>query len=114
MDGSNYNSPWARQLPSADTPSFPSSVTAPYGWPMERMRRRGERVKIITGMYAGNPGTSEPNVYQGTVDYPDEWNNGHRVMLATEMLVTVRWEQVEAMREINFRKRAKSLRRWFR
>ena len=40
----------------------------------------------------------ESNVFQRTVDYPDEWHNGHHVMLDTEILVTVRWEQVEAMR----------------
>ena len=34
-------------------------------------------------------------MYQRTVDYPDEFANGHHVMLDTEELVTVRWEQVE-------------------
>ena len=63
------------------------------------MRRRGDRVKIISGKYAGHTGTVESNVYQRTVDYPDEWANGHYVMLDTEELVTVRWEQVEA--EVN-------------
>ena len=38
----------------------------------------------------------EANVYQKTVDFPDEWSNGHHVMLDTEELVTVRWDQVEA------------------
>ena len=27
-------------------------------------------------------------------DYPDEWHNGHHIMLDTEEMVTVRWEQV--------------------
>ncbi len=36
----------------------------------------------------------ESNVYQKTVDYPDEWHNGHHVMLDNEVLVTVRREQV--------------------
>ena len=36
----------------------------------------------------------ESNVYQKTVDYPDDWHNGHHVMLDKEVLVTVRWEQV--------------------
>ena len=39
--------------------------------------------------------TVKRNVYQRTVDYPDEWFNGHHVMLGTEELVTVLWEQVE-------------------
>ena len=29
-------------------------------------------------------------------NFPDQWANGHRVMLDTEELVTVRWEQVVA------------------
>ena len=59
------------------------------------MRRRGERVKITSGKYAGHTGTVESNVYQKTVDYPDEWHNGFHVMLDSEKLVTVRWDQVE-------------------
>ncbi|MDA1129499.1 MAG: KOW motif-containing protein, partial [Chloroflexi bacterium] len=61
------------------------------------MRRRGDRVKIITGKYAGNTGTVESNVYQRTVDYPDESANGYHVMLDTEELVTVRWGQVAGL-----------------
>ena len=64
---------------------------------MRWMRRRGDRVTITTGKYAGHTGTVESNVFQRTVDYPDEWANGHHVMLDTEELVTVRWEQVETL-----------------
>ena len=60
------------------------------------MRRRRDRVTITSGKYPGHTSTVESNVYQRTVDYPDEWFNGHHVMLDTEKLVTVRWEQVEA------------------
>ena len=42
---------------------------------MRWMRRRGDRVKIITGKYAGQTGTVESNVYQKTVGYADEWAN---------------------------------------
>ena len=56
-------------------------------------------MKIISGKYAGHFGTVESNVYQRTVDYPDEWHNSHHVMLDSEVLVTVRWEQVEALRD---------------
>ena len=56
---------------------------------------RGDRVRITTGKYAGHKGTVESNVYQRTVDYPDEWNNGFHIWLDTGELVTVRWEQVE-------------------
>ncbi len=60
------------------------------------MRRRGDRVRITTGTYAGHRGTVESNVYQRTVDYPDEWHNGYHVMLDSEVLVMVWWEQKEA------------------
>ena len=34
------------------------------------MRRRGERVTITTGKYAGHKGTVKSNMYQRTTDYP--------------------------------------------
>ncbi len=61
------------------------------------MRRRVYRVKITSGKYAGHEGTEESNVYQWTVDYPDEFPNGHHVMLDTEEM-TVRWDQVKELR----------------
>ena len=73
-------------------------MAIPYGLPMRWMRKRGDRVTITTGKYAGHRGTVEANVYQKTVDYPGEWANGFHVMLDSEELVTVRWDQVEAMR----------------
>ena len=45
------------------------------------MRRRGDRVKNTTGKYTRHTGTVESDVYQRTVDYPDEWNNGFHIML---------------------------------
>ena len=59
---------------------------------MKWMRRRGHRVTIISGKYAGQTVTVESNVYQRTTDYPDEWHNGFHVMLDTDELVTVRWD----------------------
>ena len=59
------------------------------------MRRRGDRVRVTTGKYGGQKGTVEANVYQRTVDYPDEWAYGHHIMLDAEELVTVQWGQVE-------------------
>ncbi len=35
---------------------------------------------IISGMYEGHRGAVEANVYQKSVDYPDEWPNGYHVM----------------------------------
>ena len=60
------------------------------------MRSRGDPVTITTGNYAGHGGTVEANVYQRTVDYPDDWANGYHVMLDTEELITVRMDQVKA------------------
>ena len=65
---------------------------------MQWIRRRGDRVRITSGRYAGHTGTVESNVYQRTVDYPGEFANGFHVMLDTGELVTVRWEQVEGLR----------------
>ena len=62
------------------------------------MRHRGDQITIATGEYVGHRGTVEANVYQRTVDYPDEWANGYHVMLDTEELVTVRAAQVESIR----------------
>ena len=45
---------------------------------MRWMRRRGDRVKITRRKYAGYTGTVESNVYQRTVDYPDEWANNSK------------------------------------
>ena len=61
------------------------------------MRRRGDRVTITSGKYVGRRGTIESNVYQKTVDYPDELANGYHVMLDSEVLVTVRWDQVKTL-----------------
>ena len=63
---------------------------------MRWMRGRGDRVTITTGKYAGYQGTVESNVHQRTVDYPTELSNGFQVMLDTEEVVIVRWDQVEA------------------
>ena len=81
-------------LAQCDARPFPSRMTVPYPCPMRWMRRRGDRVTITTGKYAGHTGTIESNVYQKTVDYPDELSNAFHVMLDTEKLVTVRLDQV--------------------
>ena len=61
------------------------------------MSNLGDRVKIISGTYAGHTGTVESIVYQRTVDYPNGVANGYHVMLETRVLVTVRWEQVRVI-----------------
>ena len=73
-------------------------MTISYGRLMRWMRRRGDRVTITTGKYAGRSGTIESNVYQRTVDYPGEFNNGYHVMLDTEELVTVHGNRMKIQR----------------
>ena len=63
---------------------------------MRWMRRRGDRVTITTGKYAGRTGTVESNVYQKTEDYPDQWANRYHVMLDTDQPVIVRRDQTAA------------------
>ncbi len=50
-------------------------------------------MKIISDKYAGHFGSVESNVHQRTVDCRDKWANDCQVMLDTEELFTVRWEQ---------------------
>ena len=47
---------------------------------MHWMRKRGARVRITTGKYTGQTGTVDSNVFQRTVDDPDELANGYHVM----------------------------------
>ena len=47
--------------------------------------------------YAGCRGTVKSNLYQKTADYPGEWASEPLVMLDSEELLTVRWDQVEAL-----------------
>ena len=51
---------------------------------------------ITTGKYTGHTGTIKSNVFQRTVDCAEEFANGSQVMLDSEELLTVRWDQVEA------------------
>ena len=66
--------------------------------PLHAVDAKTRRVRIISGKYAGHTGAVESNVYQRTVDCPEEFHNGFHVMLDTEELVTVRWEQAELSR----------------
>lgn len=58
------------------------------------MRKRGDRVRITTGKYAGQTGTIESNVHQRTADCPNDLSDGFHVMLDSGEVVTVRWDQV--------------------
>ena len=63
---------------------------------MRWMRRRGDRVTITNGKYTGQTGLVESNVHQRTADYPKNLSDGFQVMLDTEEVVIVRWDQVTA------------------
>ena len=56
-----------------------------------------DSVAVAIFRSAGHRGTIEANAFQRTVDYPDDWANGYHVMLDTEKLVTVRWDQVQGI-----------------
>ena len=56
--------------------------------------RRGDRVKIISGKYAGATGTVDSKVLQRSADYPEELGAAYHVVLGDGRVVTVRVEQV--------------------
>ena len=56
--------------------------------------KRGDRVAIISGRYAGRRGVVDSAVFQTTVDWPEEFAPGYHVVLDTGRVVTVRWDQV--------------------
>ena len=58
--------------------------------------RRGTRVTITTGRYAGKTGTVDANVFQKTEDYPNAYAAAFHVVLNTGRVVTVRCDQVSA------------------
>ena len=88
------SAPFSYASPRPSSPECPSpSVERMKTW----MQRRGDRVNIISGKYAGHLGPVESKVYQRTVDYPDEFANGHHVLLESGVLVTVRYDQVEGL-----------------
>ena len=59
--------------------------------------KRGDRVTIISGRYAGFRGAVDSAVFQRTIDYPDAFSPGYHVIISDGPVVTVRWDQVRAM-----------------
>ena len=57
--------------------------------------QRGTRVRVIAGTYAGRTGTVDSNVFQRTVDHPDEFAMAFHLVLDDGTVVTVRQDQVE-------------------
>jgi len=58
----------------------------------------GDPVRITIGQYAGRKGTVESNVFERIVDYADDWANCYQVTLDSGHVVTVGWDQVEAVK----------------
>ena len=56
--------------------------------------KRGDRVRIVSGKYAGSDGWVESAVFQRSVDYPDEYAPGYHLVLDDGTVVTARWNQV--------------------
>lgn len=63
---------------------------------MKRNLRRGDRIKIEGGRYAGAVGTVDSAVYQRTEDHPNELHHGYHIILDCGRVVTVRKGQVRA------------------
>ena len=62
---------------------------------------RGTKIRIISGSRRGRNGTVEAQVFQKTVDYPNEHAHGYQVTLDDGTWVTVRRDQVEAVMRAN-------------
>ena len=62
--------------------------------PMPQGLPRGAQVHITSGRYAGRVGFVDANVFQRTVDYPDELALGYHVLLGDGTVVTVRRDHV--------------------
>ena len=77
-----------------ETLTFPNCKTAQYRSVHADMDAAARRLsEDHTGKYAVQSGTVESNVYQRTVDWPDEWFCGFHIMLdSLEELVTAREE----------------------
>lgn len=58
---------------------------------------RGDRLTIISGRYAGQHGSVDSDVFQKTVDYPEEHARGCHVVLEEGQVVTVLWDQVQGV-----------------
>ena len=52
-------------------------------------------MKIVRGACAGLTGIVQSNVHQPTVDDPERWASGYRIVLDNGEMTVVRWEWVE-------------------
>ena len=61
---------------------------------------RGDRVQIISGKHKGATGTVDANVFQRSVDLPNDHTPCHHVLLDSDLVITINVNQVEALHEI--------------
>ena len=59
---------------------------------------RGDRVRIIMGRLKGLSGLVDSRVFQDSADHLGERAPGYHIRLGSGQVVTVKWDQVEAVR----------------
>ncbi|MDA0264866.1 MAG: hypothetical protein O3A93_11685 [Chloroflexi bacterium] len=62
---------------------------------MQRILRRGDRVKVRGGRHDAAVGTVDSAVFQRTDDHPNEFHHAYHVILDCGRVVTVRKDQVD-------------------
>ena len=55
-------------------------------------------MRVTSGRYAGRAGSVDANVFQRTVDYPEEFAEGFHLVLDDGEWVTVRRDQLTLLR----------------
>jgi len=58
---------------------------------------RGDRVEIISGKFKGHTGTVDANVFQRSVDFPEDHLPCHHVLLDNHLVITINVNQVEPL-----------------
>ena len=61
---------------------------------------RGDRVQIISGKHKGATGTVDANVFQRSVDLPNDHTPCHHVLLDGDLVITINVNQVDHHNEI--------------
>ena len=61
---------------------------------------RGDRVQIFSGKHKGETGIVDANVFQRSVDFPNDHLPCHHVLLDNRLVITINVNQVEALNEI--------------
>ena len=59
----------------------------------------GDRVQIISGKHKGATGTVDANVFQRSVDFPNDHLPCHHVLLDNRLVITINVNQVEVLHD---------------